>query len=92
MTTIRPNILPPSHQGPQPQDRDRMAAQRAFFAQAMGQAQAAAAPAPSPVSAPVSAPVSSGATVAAARTAASPSSAEAPQKILRPGSLVDIRV
>lgn len=88
MTTIRPNILPPSHQGPQPQDRDRMAAQRAFFAQAMGQAQAATSPAPSPVSAPVS----SGATVAAARTTASPSSAEAPQKILRPGSLIDIRV
>jgi hypothetical protein len=77
---IRPSALPPA----QPSaaiDPAKLAAQRAFFAAARGDAPAAAAvtakPAgPSPTSAP----------------AASAASAEAPQRILRPGSLIDIRV
>ena len=94
MTPIRPNAFPP-----QPTttsvagagaDAGRMAAQKAFFAAALGQAaapgaaQAAAAPraaffAPAPAAVP--------------RPEIRPDpTAEAPAKLLRPGSLLDIRV
>lgn len=84
MTPIRPSGLPPAAVPAPPQrtDEGKLAAQRAFFAAAMGQPQGAAAAAPaSPVAA---APQ-------AARTAAEPA-AEAPPRILRPGTLLDIRV
>jgi hypothetical protein len=89
VTTIRPNLLPPGGHGPQPNDHGKLAAQRQFFA-ALSQAQgaaastapAAAAPART-LAQPVAQPV--------AQTAAM-QSADAPQKVLRPGSLIDIRV
>jgi hypothetical protein len=79
---IRPSVLPPTPQGSSPQDSAKLAAQRAFFAAAMGQAQAQA-------PAATIQPTSPAATTAAR---AAPAPAEAPQKILRPGSLIDIRV
>jgi hypothetical protein len=61
-------------------DAARLAAQRAFFQAALGKAPAAAAPA-----APTAPPP--------ARVQRTPDpSAEAPAKVLRPGSLLDIRV
>jgi len=81
VTTIRPNVFPQQPPvGGQREEAGRLAAQRAFFAAAMGQAQAPAAAAPAAPQAPV----------AVNRVADAP--AEAPQKVLRPGSLLDIRV
>ena len=81
VTTIRPNPFPQTPPGAQREEPGKLAAQRAFFAQATGQSQAApAAAAPAPPQAPVS----------VNRVAEAP--AEAPQKVLRPGSLLDIRV
>ena len=78
MTTIRPNILPQNPQaGPVPQDAAKLAAAKAFFAAAMGQAQA-----PAEAAQPAVPPANR----------APASGTEAPQKILRPGSLLDIRV
>jgi hypothetical protein len=87
VTPIRPSALPPaSTQAPlsgPAQDAAKLAAQKAFFALVSGQAQPAAASASAPAAAPqTAAPV--------IRTAAALS--DAPQKILRPGSLLDIRV
>lgn len=83
MNTIRPNLTPnlatPS-QGPG-MDAAKLAAQKAFFAAATGQAPAPAAAAPSE-------PAPRAATVQRVPDA----SAEPPRKILRPGSLLDIRV
>jgi len=79
---IRPSILPPTPQSPQSQDSAKLAAQRAFFAAAMGQAQAPAQAAMAPPAAP--------APSTAARAVAV--QADPPQKVLRPGSLIDIRV
>lgn len=81
VTTIRPDLPPPGGHGPQPQNHGKLSAQRQFFA-ALAQAQGAAAPAAAP-------PAAAAASVA--QTAAAPS-ADAPQKFLRPGSLLDIRV
>jgi hypothetical protein len=82
VTPIRPQQPAPiAPQGAAPSDAGRLSAQKAFFALAMGQGQ----PAPAvtePAAASVPAPVN--------RTAGAP--AEAPVKILRPGSLLDIRV
>ena len=82
LTTIRPHLpqaFPaPSPTGGSPQDAAKLAAARAFFAAAMGQT-----PAPSLGAAQAPPGVT-------ARIAGTP--AEAPQKILRPGSLIDIRV
>ena len=82
LTTIRPNVFP--QQAPLGGQRDdaKAAAARAFFAAAMGQTQAAAA-SPAPVETPASAPVQR-------MPEAAPT--EAPQRILRPGSILDIRV
>ncbi|MCR5873772.1 hypothetical protein LRS10_06030 [Phenylobacterium sp. J426] len=85
MTTIRPN-LPPSVP-PQPQraiDPARLAAQKAFFAAAMGQAPPAAPAALTPAAEPIP----------AARPAPATGGADGPQpaRILRPGSVLDIRV
>ena len=62
----------------------RLAAQRAFFQQAMGRPVTTAAPAPATVQA-------SALPVRKVELRPSPS-AEAPAKILRPGSLLDIRI
>lgn len=79
MPTIRPHLP----QAPQPAASPaRTAAQRAFFDAAVGKA--AAAPAPS---APPRAE-----TPAPAAVVAPAAPAEAPRKILRPGSLLDIKV
>ena len=88
MTTIRPNLYPQTQPRPDQQDSAKLAAQRAFFNAALGQAQA-----PSASAAP-QAPV---ATQTAAAAPAAPRAAAAPQeqgqqRILRPGSLIDIRI
>lgn len=82
VTTIRPNPQPIA---PQPQggggDAAKLAAQKAFFALAMGRT-APAAQAEDPAPAVTTPSVN--------RTAAA--GADPPQKILRPGSILDIRV
>ena len=84
MTPIRPG-MPPAQSAPSAgADAARLAAQRAFFHQAMGRPAAAATPAPIAAQAPTP-PVR---TVELRPTA----NAEPPTKILRPGSLLDIRV
>ena len=88
MTTIRPNLYPQTQARPQNQDSGKLAAQRAFFdalSQARGPAQAAATAAPTAVSTAQAAP-------APVQRMAAATPAEQPQKILRPGSLFDIRV
>lgn len=83
MSVIRPILTPPPAAVPQPQrvEDGKLAAQRAFFAAALGQAQPAA-PAPAAPAAPAATPLM--------RTP--DPAAEPPAKILRPGSLLDIRV
>lgn len=85
MTTIRPNVFP--QQAPLGGQRDeagRLAAQRAFFAAVSGQAQA-----PTAAAAPVQAAPQATAQVNRIAEAAP---TEAPQRIPRPGSILDIRV
>ncbi|MBI1197869.1 MAG: hypothetical protein GC203_08395 [Phenylobacterium sp.] len=85
MTPIRPTASPqvPAGQVQTPQDRDagKLAAQRAFFA-ALGKAGPAASPAP----------VETAQAAPATPTVQTAAPADAPRKILRPGSLIDIRV
>lgn len=85
MTTIRPNLYPQTQARPQPADSGKLAAQRAFFdtlSQARGQAQATS-----------SSTTTAAPTAAAATQRTTPAtSGETPSKILRPGSLFDIRV
>lgn len=86
MTTIRPNLYPQTQARPQPADSGKLAAQRAFFdtlSQARGQAQATS-----------SSTTTATPTAAATTTQRAPTVTpeEAPGKILRPGSLLDIRV
>ncbi len=102
MSTIRPpipNALPAAPQGPQgPQGSARQAAQKAFFEAALGRA----APTPAQVQAQAptraAAPAAQGAEIQVRGTPARDipqpirSPDQAPQKILRPGSLLDIRV
>lgn len=88
MTTVRPPAFPPIRTPEPPRnpaatgDSAKLAAQRAFFQAALGQAAPAAAP--QKISEP------SAARVSAAKMP--DPTAEKPQKILRPGSLLDIRV
>lgn len=87
MTAVRPPIFPtqPPPAGAARADPTRSAAQKAFFDLAMGKAAApAAAPAAPPTVPAAAAPV----TLQRIPDAA----AEKPEKILRPGSLLDIRV
>jgi hypothetical protein len=77
---IRPPLLPASTAAQQGSDAAKLAAAKAFFAAAMGQPSAPAVT-PEPSAPRTTAPVRSQA-----------ASSEAPQKILRPGSLLDIRV
>lgn len=83
MNPIRPPAVPPGSstaQAPRPVDPARAAAQRAFFEAALGKP---AAPAASPA-----AP----ATVQVALQRTPEPTAARPEKVLRPGSLLDIRV
>jgi hypothetical protein len=72
-------------------DAARAAAQKAFFDAAMGRAAAPAAAAAAQAVAPTRATVFAPAPVQRAEIRPDPS-AEAPAKVLRPGSLLDIRV
>ena len=84
MTTIRPNVFPQQAPlGGQRDDAARLSAQRAFFAAVSGQTQAPAAAAT---------PAAVAEAPQAVNRVAQAASAEAPQKILRPGSILDIRV
>ncbi|HEX7886458.1 MAG TPA: hypothetical protein VF474_10815 [Phenylobacterium sp.] len=87
MTTIRPNLYPQTQQRPQAQDSAKLAAQRAFFSAAVSQA---AAPTAAQATSQAAPPQASSAPPQAQRTAAAPT--EQGQRILRPGSLLDIRV
>jgi hypothetical protein len=83
VTAVRPPIFPPSRtapSAPQRADAGKLAAQKAFFEAALGKAPAAPAPNATP---PVSPQV---------QASAPPAPGEAPAKILRPGSLLDIRI
>lgn len=89
---VRPPIFPPS-QAAQPQraDAGRLAAQKAFFDMALGKASApAAAPAATAASAPTTASAPAPPTKPAQRIP--DPAAEPPTRILRPGSLLDIRI
>lgn len=81
VTVIRPHV-PPAQPQPQRLDEGRLAAQRAFFEQAFGKATAPAAPQP---------PAATQAAAPAQRVPAT-TGGDPPAKILRPGSLLDIRV
>lgn len=85
MTPIRPTASPQVQAGQvqTPQDRDagKLAAQRAFFA-ALGKTGATASAPPAQTAQPAP----------AAPTVQAAAPAETPHKILRPGSLIDIRV
>jgi len=86
---VRQPIAPTAAVAARP-DAGRLAAQKAFFEAALGKAQPAAAP---PAAAPTAAPgqvLKAAPAQPAARMAALPE--EPPKKILRPGSLLDIRV
>lgn len=88
MTTVRPPLYPPP--APRPQaartDAQRTAGQMAFFEAAMGQAPAAARAQPQ-AQTQAQPPA-----VHVTRLSSIPEPGEAPQKILRPGSIIDIRV
>lgn len=80
MTPVRPSPFPAVPQAPQG-DTARLAAQKAFFEVALGRAAA-----PAVTAAPVDSPP-------VARAQRTPDlAAAAPTKVLRPGSLLDIRV
>lgn len=93
MTAIRPPFPPPTPAAPQGvQGQARNAAQKAFFEAALGRA----APAQAPVQTTRTAQTAE-VQVRATPVRESPqpirtAPEEAPQKILRPGSLLDIRV
>lgn len=98
MTTIRPTHLP-AHSAAQPSSSTmseaKSAAQRAFFQTALGNAAKPAAQATqtTPVATAAAAPAASTPTVFAQPVQRIPDpKAEAPTRILRPGSLLDIRV
>jgi hypothetical protein len=87
MPTIRPTLSPPAPAvAPKPANAGRLAAQKAFFQIAAGDPAQAAAP---PAQASATAAVTRAAPPA---TRSAEPAAEAPTKLLRPGSLLDIRV
>jgi hypothetical protein len=90
VTPIRPTGYP-TPPAPNPAaDAARLAAQRAFFDQALGRAAGApATQATAAVQAPAAAPAAPAPVV---RTVQVQAPAESPAKLLRPGSLLDIRV
>jgi len=88
VAAVRPPIFPPMTPpaGPARADPARLAAQKAFFEAALGKAGGPAPTAPQSVSAAAPPPVQ------AAPTPTFDGAAEKPQKILRPGSLLDIKI
>jgi hypothetical protein len=87
VTAVRPPIFPPQRpapNGPQRADAAKLAAQKAFFDAALGKAAAPSAVQPA-------APTAVSTAAVAPQRQAQPG-AEMPQKILRPGSLLDIKV
>jgi hypothetical protein len=92
-TPILPNAFPTPQAQPSPADAARSAAQRAFFDAAMGRSAAPAqTQAPAATAAPQAA-IFRPATMPVQRAEIRPAlDAEPPAKILRPGSLLDIRV
>jgi hypothetical protein len=93
VTPIRPSAYPVQQPANPAADAARVAAQRAFFDAAMGRANAPAASAPSssPPAAQALAAARAPAPVQRAQIVPDPN-APAPAKVLRPGSLLDIRV
>jgi len=86
VTPIRPNAFPVQPSPPQGADAARQAAQRAFFDAAMGRSAGVQTP-------PAATPAASPTFAAVARAEIRPQpDAPAPAKLLRPGSLLDIRV
>lgn len=83
MSTIRPPIFPTQQQPAQGTGAAKGSAQRAFFEAAFGRPAAAQATAAPQTAAPAAAP---------AQKIPTNLPADPPQKILRPGSLLDIRV
>ncbi|MFC3071370.1 hypothetical protein [Phenylobacterium soli] len=83
---VRPPIFPPSQAAQAPRaEAGRTAAQKAFFDIAMGKATA-------PAQAPAAAPTASAPAAPKPIQKTPDPTAEAPTRILRPGSLLDIRV
>jgi hypothetical protein len=80
---VRPSNLPPAAAAPvqRPAEAARAAAQKAFFEAALGKASA---PAPAAQAAPAAA-------LQPVQRTPDPAAPE-PQKVLRPGSLLDIRI
>ncbi len=91
MTPIRPNAFPTPSAQPSPADAARTAAQRAFFDAAMGRSTAPAAHTAPVAAAQTAVFTPSAAPVQRAEIRPAPN-AEPPTKVLRPGSLLDIRV
>ena len=87
MTPIRPPAFPAAQAAPQASDAVRQA-QRAFFEAALGKAQPAPAAVPQAASRPT--PSTAVATTPSVRVHAA--AQPAPGRILRPGSLIDIKV
>lgn len=90
MTVVRPPIYPPS-QAAQPArpDASRLAAQKAFFDLALGKT---GVPSAASTAVAAAAPAGAASTAAVSAPRLPEPGAEKPQKILRPGSLLDIRV
>jgi hypothetical protein len=91
VTPIRPNAFPTPGVQPSPADAARTAAQRAFFDAAMGRSAAPAPSAAAAAAAPVGVFTPSAAPVQRAEIRPAADAAP-PTKMLRPGSLLDIRV
>ncbi|HEX5378813.1 MAG TPA: hypothetical protein VFW47_09575 [Phenylobacterium sp.] len=87
-TPIRPGFQTPTPQAPARPDAARNAAQRAFFDAAFGKAPGAAA-APQTAQAAPAAPAT---TFPSAQRIPTSLPADPPTRILRPGSLLDIKV
>lgn len=93
MTAIRPPFPPPLPAAPQGvQGQARNAAQKAFFEAALGRAGAPQAPAQTTRAAQTAEVQVRATPVREVPPPNRAASDEAPQKILRPGSLLDIRV
>jgi hypothetical protein len=91
VTPIRPSAFPAPPANATGADAARAAAQRAFFAAAMGRPAATAAPTSPSATAPAAARSPAFAPVQRAEIRTDPG-AEPPARILRPGSLLDIKV
>ncbi|MFZ4606579.1 MAG: hypothetical protein ACOYM5_10005 [Caulobacter sp.] len=94
MNPVRPNVwanVPPPGQG-SGQGAAKSAAQRAFFDQALGKASGAPQQTQSPATPVRTAPVQAQAAPQPVQRMPAAQPSEQPTRILRPGSLLDIRV